>query len=149
MPKFDIHFQALLEAEQRDTFKFVGFTYNPALGVKGFQMLINHWVKCMLTSRGSDPTNLSYGTNFVKLVGSNLSIADARDVTAVSIDQCNEQIQSNQKDDSTLTETERLASAEITNFVENPTAPGFQVYVEIKNQANERLVLNLPVAVVE
>lgn len=146
MPKFDIHFQALLEQEQRDTFKFVGFGFNPTIGVKGFQMLINQWAKCMLTPRGSDPTNLLYGTDFIKLTGSNLSLADARDVTVISVEQCNDQITTAQKDDSTLTETERLASAEIINFIENPSAPGFQVYVEIKNQANERLVLNLPVA---
>jgi hypothetical protein len=143
---FDIHFQALLEQEQLATFKFVGFGYSPAIGVKGFQMLINHWVKCFLTPRGSDPTDLNNGTDFVKLIGSNLSTENARDVTAIAVEQCNDQINVAQRDDSTLTATELLASAQIVQFVEAPSAPGFHVYIELKNQANERLVLNVPTA---
>lgn len=146
MPRFDIHFQALTEQEQIDTFKFVSFGYNPAIAVKGFQMLINHWLKCFLTPRGSDPSDLLYGTDFTKLIGSNVSLSDGRDVTAVAIDQCNEQIFAFQANDLTLTATERLASAELTNYVEDASAPGFHAYVELKNQANERLVLNIPTA---
>ncbi len=146
MPKFDIHFQALTEQEQRDTYKFVSFAYNPSIGVKGMQMLINHWVKCFLTTRGSDPTDLEYGTSFALLIGSTLALADARDVAAIAVESCNEQLFAAQKDDATLTASERLATAEITNFIEDPSAPGFSLYVEIKNQANERLTLNLPTA---
>lgn len=150
MARFDIHFQALTEEEQRGTYKFVSFTFNPTVGVKGFQMLINQWLKCFLTPKGSDPTDLDYGTDFTKLLGSNLAIGDARDVSLIAVDQCNEQIFDIQRNESTFTASERLASAEITNFTENTTstAPGFSLYVELKNQANERLVLNLPASAV-
>lgn len=144
MPKFDLHVQALPVQEQRDTFKFMSFGFSPSIGIKGFQMLLNQWVKCLLTPRNSDPTDLNYGTDFTKLIGSNLPLADARDVSAIAIEECNEQISKLQRSDSTLTASERLASAEIIDFQTDPTAPGFSVYVEIKNQAQERLVLNLP-----
>jgi hypothetical protein len=143
--KFDIHFQVLPEAEQRETSTLVSFGTTSSLGVKGFQMLINQWVKCLLTPRGSDPTDLAYGTDFTKLVGSNISIADSRDVVAVAVDQCNEQLFSFQDNDPTLTPSERLASAEIIEFIEYPEEPGFRVRVELKNQAQERLAVSVPV----
>lgn len=142
--RFDIHFQALTVEEQIATYKFVSFGFSPTIAVKGFQMLLNQWIKCFLTPRGSDPTDLDYGTDFTKLVGSNLDLSDARDVTAISVSTCNEYVKRIQINDQSLTGSERLASAEIVRFTETPDAPGFDVYVEIKNQANERLVLNLP-----
>lgn len=146
MPRFDIHFQALTAQEQADTFKFVGFTYNPAIGVSGFQMLINHWLKCFLTPRGTDPTDASYGTEFTNLVGSNVAVADAQDVVRIAIDECNTQVAAFQTNDTTLVPRERLASAVLTRFIPQPSAPGFDVYVELRNQAGERLTVNVPAA---
>ena len=143
--RFDIHFQALSESEQVDSYKFISFGFSPAVAVKGFQMVINMWMKCFLTPKGTDPTDVEYGTEFARMIGSNLPLADARDVGAIAVDDCNEQITLFQRNDDTLTRSERLASAEITDFIEDPDAPGFSMYVEIKNQANERLVLSLPV----
>lgn len=142
--RFDIHIQTLPEAEQRDTFKFMSFGFESTIGVKGFQLLINQWLKCFLTRRGTDATNLDYGTPFALLMASEVPLPDARDVVVLAIDQCNEQIYQFNKADLDLTLTERLASAQLINFVEKPSDPGFDMTVEIKNQANERLVFNLP-----
>lgn len=146
MPRYDIHFQALTTEEQARTFKFVGFTYNPTIGVSGFQMLINQWLKCFLTPRGTDPTDGAYGTDFTKLVGSNLAVEDAQDVSRIAIEDCNTQINSFQTGDTSLLSSERLASATLTRFIPDTSAPGFTVYVEIKNQAGERLQVNIPAA---
>jgi hypothetical protein len=142
--RFDLHIQTLPEAEQRETFKFVSLGYVGGAGVKGFQQLINTWLRVFLTSKGSDPADLSFGTGFPDLIGSNLNISDARDIVLLSVDDCNEQVTAFQQADVTLTPSERLASATIIEFTEQPDAPGFTVKVEIKNRANERLVLNLP-----
>jgi len=143
--QFDIHIQTLPEADQRDTFKYMTFGFEGGVGVKGFQMLINQWLKCFLTQRGSDPADLGYGTTFTALMGSNVPLADARDVTVLSVDECNEQVQGFNRATISLSLSERLASAQIIDFVDKPSAPGFDVFIEIKNQANERLVINLPV----
>lgn len=142
--RFDIHVQLLPEADQKDTFKFMSFGYTSTLGIKGFQYLINTWLRILLTPKGSDPRDLKAGTQFTNLIGSGVSMADSRDVAVLAIDQCNEQLLTFQQEDTTLTATERLASAQIIDFIEKPDAPGFDIYVEIKNEANERLVLNLP-----
>jgi len=142
--RFDIHIQTLPQAEQKDTFKFMSWGYVGSVGVKGLQMLINNWLKCFLTPRGSDPTDLAYGTVFTNMIGSNIRPQDARDVTLLAISQCNAQIVTFQKGDTTLTSTERLGSATLTGFTIDNSAPGFSAVVEIRNQAGERLAFNLP-----
>jgi len=142
--KFDLHVQTLPEEEQTNTFKFVSLGFTGGIGVKGFQMLINQWLRTFLTTRGSDPADLTFGTDFPKLIGSNVGYADARDIVMLAVDQCNETVTRTQAADVTLTPSERLASATIVEYVEKPDAPGFDVSVEIKNRANERLVFNLP-----
>jgi hypothetical protein len=143
--RFDIHIQTLPEAEQRDTFKFMSFGFDASIGVKGFQQLINIWLKCFLTPKGSDPTDTTYGTPFANLIASNLPIQDARDVVVLSVDDCNEQVFAFQKTDATLTATERLAEAKLINYVEDRSAPGLTATIEIKNQAGQLLRFNLPV----
>ena len=143
--QFDIHIQTLPEADQRDTFKFMSFGFEGGVGIKGFQLFIKQWVKCLLTQRGSDPGALDYGTNFTGLMASNVPLLDARDVVVLAVDECNDQIQQFNRANVTLSPSERLASAQITDFVDKPSDPGFEVFIEIKNQANERLTFNLPV----
>lgn len=142
--RFDIHIQTLPEAEQKETFKFMSFGFESPVGVKGFQMLINTWLRVFLTRKGSDPADLNLGTSFPNLIGSSIPVGDGRDVVALSIDQCNEQIFGFQRNDTTLTTSERLASAELIDYVEKPSDPGFEFHVRIKSQAGERLLLNLP-----
>ena len=142
--RFDIHIQALPQAEQKSTFKFMSWGFVGSIGVKGLQMLINDWLKCFLTPRGSDPVDLAYGTVFTNLIASNVPVQDARDVTLLAIEQCNSQIAAFQKGDTTLTSSERLGSATLTGFVIDNSAPGFSATVELRNQARERLAFNLP-----
>ncbi len=145
MPRrFDLHFQALTEEEQKNTFKFLTFGKPQAVGVKGLHMLVNHWVKCFLTPKGSDPSSLGYGTEFTRLIGSSVSVHDARDVCLIAIENCNDQMAAMQTSDTTLTPSERLGTARLLRFVPDNASPGFALYVEIKNQANERLILQLP-----
>lgn len=142
--RFDIHVQTLPVSEQVETFKFMSFGFEATVGVKGFQQLINTWLKCFLTPKGTDPTDLNYGTPFSNLIASDIPVQDARDVVVLSIDDCNEQLFAFQKTDATLTATERLASAQLTNFVEDRSAPGFTATVELKNQAGQLLRFSLP-----
>jgi hypothetical protein len=144
MARFDIHIQTLPQAEQRSTFKFMSWGFTGSVAVKGLQMLVNDWLKCFLTPRGSDPIDLEYGTVFTGLIASNVRPQDARDITLLAIEQCNTQMVSFQKGDTTLTSSERLASAALINFVIDNSAPGFSATVELKNQAGEKLLFNLP-----
>lgn len=144
MPRYDLHTQAMTRDEQLASSKIMTFAYPEGLGVKGFQMLIDIWLKIFLTRRGSDPTNLSRGTGFTNLIGSNTTLADAEDVLRTAIDDCNQQVTALQRKDQTLEAKERLADARLLRYVVDEAGPGFEAYIEIMNKAGDRLLLNLP-----
>lgn len=118
--------------------------YPGGLGVKGFQMLIDIWLRIFLTRRGSDPTNLSRGTAFTNLIGSNTALGAAEEIVRTAITDCNEQVTALQRQDTTLSPRETLADARLQRFSSDPTGPGFEAYIEIMNRAGERLLINLP-----
>jgi len=144
MPRFDLHTQPMTKEEQQTSSKIMTFGYPEGLGIKGFQMLIDIWLKTFLTRQGSDPTNLARGTGFTNLIGSNTTVGNAEDVVRTSIDDCNQQVHAMQRRDQTLTPDERLADARMLRYVADPTGPGFDAYIEIGNVAGQRLLLNLP-----
>jgi hypothetical protein len=144
MATYDIHFQPNLEEEQRyvNERKFT-FGYVSAVGVKGPQKLINRWLKCLFTVKGTDLLNRSYGTGFGELIGSNTSRRqDLIDALALYINDCNEQIKALDlaqfpPDD------ERLASATLTSVVQQDLDK-YDVYITIKNIAGTVLVVEIP-----
>lgn len=141
---FDLHFQLVPTVEQAASGQFATWGRVSTVGIQGFQFLINAWLKCFLTPRGSDPADLNYGTDFTKLTGTILPLEDARDVTLLAITRCNNIISTFQRSDSTLTASELLASAQLIDFVEDPASARIEVYIEIKNRANERLTVSVP-----
>ena len=144
MARYDLHFQALTAAEQGFSTKIFTLGYEESLGVKGFQMLINMWVKTFFTRRGSDPTNLERGTAFANLIGSSTALSEAEDILRISIEECNEQVRAMQQNDTSLAAKERLATAKLLSYAEDPAGPGFVAYIEILNEAGERITLNIP-----
>lgn len=144
MPRYDLYFQPMTVEQQTSTLKLMELGYNPALAVKGFQMLINMWAKTFLTRKGSDPTNLDRGTAYPNLFGSNVTLAEAEDIVRTAIDDCNQQVTGMQRNDATLTPAERLADARLLKYATDESLPGFDAYVEIRNQAGERLSVLLP-----
>jgi hypothetical protein len=146
MPRYDLHFESLSAEEQGFSSKI--FTMDtPAFGVfgtKGPQWLINMWLKILFTRQGSDPTNLSRGTSFTNLIGSTVSPSDAEDIVRLCVDEASNQLRAIQQNDTELTARERLASAKLIRYVEDNEGPGFKAYVEILNEAGERLKVNIP-----
>lgn len=141
---YDVHFQQVPAAEQETSSgRVFTFGYASAVGVKGPQKLINRWLKCLFTLKGSDLLDKAYGTGFPELIGSNISRRqDFVDAMALFIDDCNEQIRAFD-----LTqfppEEERLASATLTSVVERG-ADGYAVYVTLKNGAGTVLTVQVP-----
>lgn len=144
MATYDIHFMLDPVAAQEGTNgKVYTFQYARALGVKGPQKLVNRWVKCFLTAKGSDLLNPSYGTGFPDLIGSNISRQqDFTDAVAVAMADCNTQMTA--YDTLNLPPLdERLKSATLTS-VNQRDASGYDVYITIANQADSRIGIIIP-----
>jgi hypothetical protein len=145
MAKYDLHIQAVKE-EELEGFRFFTRGFNRTVAVRGLNKLMNLWTKVFLTPKGSDPTNLERGTNFAKLMGSNITgDQDVRDVVLLSISECNKQIAEIQRtrppDDD-----ETLRTAVLLSF-ETPTTDGIRVWIGISNVKNEEATVLVPLLV--
>ena len=141
--KFDIHFQLWSEGEGAGNGKLFTFGFTSAVGVKGPQKLINRWVKCLFTTKGSDPLRPAEGTGFPGLIGSNFGNAqDVQDAATMFMDDCSSQIRLMDRFNGAA-DNERLASATIYSIT--PRGPdGFDIVVHIRNVAGEALTFLLP-----
>lgn len=142
--RYDIHFEPL-PPEQQGHYgqKVFGFGYRGSLAVRGPQKLVNLYFKCLLTKKGSDPLNPSYGTGFSDLLGSNFSLdgRDLLDSVVLAIEDCNEQILDLGRR-SNAPASERLQSAKLTQW--SPRVGGFHAYISIRNTEGTLAVLPLP-----
>ena len=142
---YDIYFKLTDPETQRNTGKLFTFGYTSSIGVRGPQKLVNRWVRCLLTPKGSDPFDPNYGTGCANMLGSNVtSTEEALSLFAIFVEECNEQIRVMDRKNFPP-EDERFKTAEILKLVELEP-DGFQVFVEIKNVAGQRVTLPLPVA---
>lgn len=144
MATYDIHYMLDPAAEQVGSGgRVYTFRYARALAVKGPQKLVNRWIKCFLTEKGSDLLNPLYGTGFPALIGSNVSRQqDFTDAVAVAMADCNTQIAA--YDNLNLPPAdERLKSAILTSV--SPRGDiGYDVYITISNQAGSTTGLIIP-----
>lgn len=144
MATFDIHFELVPPDQQvAASGRVFTFGYASAVGVKGPQKLVNRWIKCLCTLKGTDLLDATYGTGFPDLIGSNVSRReDFVDAMTLFVNDCNAQMfafDQNQfpPDD------ERLASATLTQIVARGV-DGFDAYVTIKNAAGSLLLVQVP-----
>ena len=141
MTTYDIHFQPV-PADEVKGFKCFEFGFEAALKVSGPQALVNRWVKTLMTPKGSDPLYPSEGTAFGRLVGSNMTsvTTDIQDLVNMSVEDANEQVRQ-QDIEGFFPDNERLLSAEILEFTQ--VTAGFEVWVKIKNMAEEAVTFRL------
>jgi hypothetical protein len=139
---YDIHFQLVPPGEQ-DGGKLYTFGYVSAVGVKGPQKLINRWLKCFTTPKGSDPFDPESGTGFSNLIGSNISNdQDFVDAMALCIEDCNAQMLAMDRRNFPP-DNERLLSATLAKTTALGD-DGFAAYVNIRNVAGETYAVLLP-----
>ncbi len=141
MATYDIHIQPVPADEVRG-FKCFEFGFEAALKVRGPQALVNRWVRVLMTPLGSDPLYPANGTAFGRLMGANVSsvTTDVQDLVSMSVEDASAQVRQ-QDIEGLYADNERLLSAEIIDFI--PAQDGFEVWVRIKNMAEESIVFRL------
>jgi len=146
MANYDVHFQMITEEAQLSAAgRVFSFWYANAVGVKGPQKLVNRWLKCFCTLRGTDLLDKSYGTGFPELLGSNISKRqDFIDAMSLFISDCNTQIRAFDLAQFPP-DNERFDSAVLTSVVSRG-ADGYDTFITLKNVAGETLTVQLPAA---
>jgi len=143
VPTYDINIQ-IVPAIDFTGFAFYSFGQTRSLAVRGIQKLVNMFAKFLLTPIGTDPIDLTYGTNVTNLIGSNVVLSDARDILDAAVDATEAAIKGFQAGASAVPDDERLATAAVTNYIEIPSAPGFAAQILITNVSGQQLQLVLP-----
>jgi len=139
---YDIYYALLPELQQTHG-KLFSFIFQGAIGVRGPQKMVNRWLKCFMTTKGTDPTNLNYGTQFNSLFFSNVSkLKDIQDLVSVYIDDCNAQIKAFDRKYG-LPPEERLQNATLESLLPDGV-DGVAIQVLLRNQANASFPLVLP-----
>jgi phage baseplate assembly protein W len=140
---FDINIQIVAAACYSGT-GFYSFGQTRSLGVRGIQKLVNTFAKFLLTPVGSDPFDITYGTNVTNLIGSNVSLSDAREVLDMAVAATAAAIQAYQSGRASVDDDERLSTAVVYDYIEILDGPGFAAQILIKNVANEQAQIILP-----
>jgi hypothetical protein len=139
---YDIHFQSTAGAVGK---KPVSFGYTATVAVRGLPKMVNRWLKCVLTPKGSDPTAKDEGTEFTRLIGSNVgSPQDALDAAALAFEDANDQLRAWDRLNLPPPD-EQFGSATVVRVVELQ-AGGFDIWVQLKNIQGARTNMKLPTA---
>jgi hypothetical protein len=140
---YDINIQIVPATRYTGT-AFYSFGQVRSLGVRGIQKIVNIFAKYLLTPVGTDPLNLTYGTNLTSLIGSNVVLDDAREILNIAVSTTVAGIQALQSGKANVPDDERLASASVTDYIEIPDGPGFAAQILIRNVSGQQLQLLLP-----
>lgn len=140
MPRYTYHFQ-LIDPDQQGLARS-NFSLNLArpIAVRGPQKLINRWLQCFFTTRGSDPVNRKFGTVFSSLIGGNVTgnADDLRASIEIAVQDCNEQIRAIDARSPWLEPGERLNNASVILY--NPiSADKVEFWVEIQSMNGQRV----------
>ena len=140
---YDVNIQ-IVPVDQYTGQGWYSFGQKRSLGVRGINKLVNIFAKYLLTPLGTDPLDLSYGTNLTTLIGSNVVLSDAKEILDQAVDKTTEAIRRFQAAQAAVVDDERLASASVSKYIEIPSAPGFSAQIYIVNVSNQRLQIVLP-----
>ena len=145
MPTFDTHIQLLPASQQTVQTGTYTYGFSKHIGVKGFQRLITHFAKALLTLEGTDLSDRDYGTRFPAIIGSNVtSTADVREIVVSSVAKAESTLVKRQAKNPDLNLDERLQSAVVTSIIFDADGLGFDAYIYLKNQAGVGLQFLLP-----
>ena len=144
MATYDLYIEPAPIVDQKYGLGLMGMGYTRSVGVRGPYKMVVQWAKRFLTPVGSDPADLTAGTEFPNLIGANISdIEDIRDVVLLAIQECDEQMRSAQSQQPQLDDDEVLQSSVLTSF-EAVGADGFTAWVDIHNILGTAITVRLP-----
>jgi hypothetical protein len=139
---YDVYIQ-LVPAASYTGMKFYSFGQTRSLGVRGLTKLVTIFAKNLLTPLGTNPLDPDDGTDLPGLIGSNITLDDARDIIILAVAKVADRIQAAQSTQD-VDNDERLADASVTEFVELSDSSGVAAQIYIQNVAGIGLSFLIP-----
>lgn len=139
MPTYDVH----ITATSDPSLKPMSFGYKAAVSVTGAMKVINRWIKCFLTPKGSDHSDYNYGTGFTSILGGNVAdVQDLLDQVSGFLDDCNTQMRAMDRRNLPVPD-EQFGSATITKVLQIDAAD-YAIWVTVKSATGAAAVVVLP-----
>lgn len=143
---YDIHFESLPRGESRG-FEFLTFgAYPQAVGIKGIQKLVNRVLKCLLTIKGSDISDVEYGTNLMQAFIGNVDPSTIAELATIAIQDVERKIREYDGQKASPTD-ERLAGIEIEDIIVDPNGTGLELRILVQNVAGTRALTAVPLEI--
>lgn len=138
MARYNIHYQLIDPSYQGLARSNFAFDRKNSIAVKGPQKLINRWLQCFFTPRGTDPLNSGRGTAFASMIGGNVVLDELRGTVDVAVLECNEQLRAIDGRSPWLSASEKLGNASISLF-NQPRIDALELWVEIQTLSGQRV----------
>lgn len=146
MTTYDLYIRPLPEVDQSVQSGIVSYGVRRTIGVTGLQRMVNRWMLEFLTDEGSDPSDPSRGTPFIRLIGSNVSDErEIREICEVAVNKATQRMLLTQQNGRDYTDNDRLRSAEITRIVYDDTRLQLILNVRLTSQAQKSQLLEVPI----
>lgn len=142
MPRYDVYLQ-VVPADQYKGMAFLSFGQKRSVAVKGIQKLVDMFTMALLTPLGSDPLDLTRGTEIPNLIGSNITEEDAHDIVLLGVEKASQDLTTYQTG-KTVPDDERFAAATLTDFIVLTDTTGFAAQIYIENVIQQGLTFLLP-----
>lgn len=140
---YDVYIKPLPENQQTYGKAFT-FGYKSATGIQGAHKVAIRFAKCLLTPRGSDLLDATYGTAFSDLVSANVKdLQEAVGFASLAIQEAADQLRAIDAA-AGLPPAESLESAVISRAAAIEP-DGIEIYVLITNVAGQSVQMPLPV----
>lgn len=145
--KYDTYFEFTpVEVQQTRGGSVVQLGFSKSVGISGFQKTINKWIKALLTERGTDVLDREYGTDFVRLIGSNVtSQSDIQTIIEDSVNKATDDVKRHQRQYPPENDNEAFSDAVIQSIVFSSDSTRIDVAVLIENVAGTTLRTLIPV----
>lgn len=144
-PRFDIFLDvsgSVVEGENQ----LLSFGTGEEQFSRGFYKGAIMWLKCLITTQGTDLSDLSYGTAFSAAIGGSIrDIQDVEDLAFLAVSDTTTKIQEYQNE-AGASSAERIVGAEIVD-VAALSADAFTITIRLINATGDRLLLRLPLDV--
>lgn len=131
---YDLHIEGLPEAEVKGS-RFLSFGDYPRVqGVQGIQKLVDHFLKCLCTPKGTHLSDKNYGTTLLSMFLNNVDVRTMRQTTVLAVQDAETQIRQFNVDNS-APDSERLAGVTIENLSIDSTSVDIELSLLLKNIA--------------
>ena len=129
--------------DAREAEVFLGFTRNITV-TRGIESLVQYWLKCFLSTPGSDPFSKSWGGGANDIIKKSFAQeGNLNSTSAVSVQRTNRLVVARQSTDMSIPRNERLAEAKLVSTRLSPDRTTFYLEINMTNQTGEQVRVGL------